>query len=203
MSTGLDLLGRVLAVVGGAAVGGFGVGLVLQVLVKLTTAQRLPRWALHLVRLLGAVAAGLFVALWMFGTGGGGFGWGRGPGTGSGTGTSSESASPATAARQPEGPTNRARHEGPILRIDVLDQKTVGEERFKERRLFQVEGQPGFLTPKELENYVESLKKENPKLEILEFRLVSTDSPARDAPLMKSVQRWGEERQFTIRIYNK
>lgn len=77
---------KVLAVIGGGALGGLLVGVVAQLLSRGMTAQRLPRWPLNIIRLLGAVAAGWAVALWVFGVGGPGVGGPGGPGFGGGSG---------------------------------------------------------------------------------------------------------------------
>jgi hypothetical protein len=84
---------RILAVVGGAALGGFAVGLITQGLSRMLTTRPVPRVPLLIVRLLGAIVCGWVVFLLVFGGGlgglGGGGGWslfggGGGPGGGSG-----------------------------------------------------------------------------------------------------------------------
>src|SRR5262249_10878041 len=76
---------KVLAVVGGATLGAFLVGFVVQALARLLTTQKVPPWPLMGVRLLGAIVAGWLVALWVFGEGGGGLGGPGGRGFGSGS----------------------------------------------------------------------------------------------------------------------
>ena len=72
----------ILAVAGGAALGGLGVGLLAQMFARLLTLKPVPPLGLRVLRLLGAVAAGWAAYLLVFGTGQ--FGFGRGGGIGFG-----------------------------------------------------------------------------------------------------------------------
>src|SRR5947209_6182825 len=75
-------LKKVLAVLGGALLGGVFVALLAQGATKIFTGQTMPRWMIRLVGLLGGVAGGWIVALLLTSGGGGGEGPG-GPGSGS------------------------------------------------------------------------------------------------------------------------
>jgi hypothetical protein len=76
-----------LAVIGAAALGGFGAGLIVQLSARLMTTRRVPRPVLRLVRLLGAITCGLLVAMALFRSGGpGGGGTGEGGGKDAGKG---------------------------------------------------------------------------------------------------------------------
>jgi hypothetical protein len=81
-STSVDQLGqwamRGLAVAGGAAVGGFGTGALTQFVTRMTVARPLPKPAVNILRIVGAIAAGCLVWMWVFGSGGPGFGFGGG-----------------------------------------------------------------------------------------------------------------------------
>jgi hypothetical protein len=82
-----DWLMRGLAVVGAAALGGFGAGLILQIATRLTTTRQVPRPVLRLIRILGGITGGLLVAFALFhagGPGGGGSGSGGGKDSGQG-----------------------------------------------------------------------------------------------------------------------
>src|SRR5436305_1007491 len=104
---------KVLAVVGGAAVGALVVGLLVQLAARALSRREVPPWALTFVRLLGAVAAGLAVWLLAFGPpGAGGLGGGGGwrpfgqsssgaPGTGTGAGTGAGPGTQRTPASAP------------------------------------------------------------------------------------------------------
>src|SRR5262245_7662100 len=103
------LLLKWLAVIGGAALGGLLSGLLLQLLGRALFHRAIPKPALKLVRLLGAVALGLLVWFWVFGAGGmGGLGgsggfwpFGAKSGPGSGTGTSAEGTTPSSTGKTP------------------------------------------------------------------------------------------------------
>jgi hypothetical protein len=73
---------KVLAVVGGAVLGAWLVGLAVRLLVKALSGQTVPNGALMVVRLLAAVACGWLVAILLFG--GTGTGWGFFGGGGNG-----------------------------------------------------------------------------------------------------------------------
>jgi len=82
-----DWLLRGLAVIGAAALGGFGAGLIVQISARLTTTRQVPRPVLRIIRLLGAITCGLLVAYALFhsgGPGGGGSGEGGGKDAGKG-----------------------------------------------------------------------------------------------------------------------
>src|SRR5258708_13951000 len=75
----MDDLVRILAIVGGAAVGGFVTGFLTQAIVRGYTGQKVPRWVVWTLRILGGVAMGWLVYLIVYGHGGslfGGFGGG-------------------------------------------------------------------------------------------------------------------------------
>jgi hypothetical protein len=82
-----DWLLRGLAVVGAAALGGFGSGLILQLSARLTTTRQVPRPVLRIIRLMGAITCGLLAAMALLragGPGGGGSGEGGGKDVGQG-----------------------------------------------------------------------------------------------------------------------
>jgi hypothetical protein len=78
-----------LAVVGGAAIGGLLTGFLVKVIVKATTTQTLPRGLVNVFRVLGGLICGWLVFLLMQGLGDG---WG-GPGDGTGTGNTNTTVS--------------------------------------------------------------------------------------------------------------
>src|SRR5436305_7925867 len=80
--TAEDLI-RVLAIIGGAAIGAFVTGFLTQAIVRGYTGQKVPRWVVWTLRVLGGFAMGWLVYLIVYGHGGslfGGFGGGGGPG---------------------------------------------------------------------------------------------------------------------------
>ena len=69
-----SLLVKMLAIVGGAALGAVAAGLLIQALARLLGGQKVPRGGLIVIRLLGAVTAGWLVALLVLGGSGSGMG---------------------------------------------------------------------------------------------------------------------------------
>ena len=122
----LDWVVRLLAVVGGAALAAFAVGLLIRLAGRWLGVRRVPGTMVTVVRLLAAVVAGWLVWLLVFGTGGSGLGGPGGTGIGGSPGTGKGIASEKQPATRPEA-TNR---HGRILAIDILGGKRVQEGRF-------------------------------------------------------------------------
>jgi hypothetical protein len=184
-----ELVVKVLAVAGGVLVGGLGSGLLLQLLVRMTTALRVPKWVVQVVRVLGAVAGGWIVALFVFGSGTGtGMGWGGGTGTGKegtgpGTGVgASAREEPATGDTAPERGTARTTPEK-TLRVEVL------VDRRENTTAFRPEGQAELLGLDGLEKYVRTRREQNPALRRLELVLY-LNSPDRDSGPVKELLAW-------------
>jgi hypothetical protein len=121
-------LERILAVVGGAAIGGLFFGFLAQVLVRLLTAQKLPRIPLNIIRLLGAILSGWLVALVVLGGGGSGFGGPGGPGVGGDTGASKDKP-PETNGKEKETP--REKDQGKDGKRGSLQVEVLGNEPLK------------------------------------------------------------------------
>jgi hypothetical protein len=173
---------RILAVLGGAAVGGTGAGLVAQVLTRMVAARSLPRLPLRIIRLLGAVTLGLAMALFLFGVGGGlgggGTGWGLfgGRGTGSGNGASAHltGTTEETSRKEPSRTdTGKARVvPEEASRIEVLG------EPIQDDRWYRIEGQSERHTLAEVRRLVEQRRKEGPLRQLV--IIVYLNSPDRD-----------------------
>src|SRR5262249_27246777 len=67
---GMNIVLKVLAVIGGAVLGGLLIGAVGNLLVRALTTRKMPVWGTQTVRVVGAVATGWLVALLVFGGGG-------------------------------------------------------------------------------------------------------------------------------------
>lgn len=101
---GSDLPVKILAIAGGAAVGAFAIGWLVQMLAT-TFGQKVPPFVLGMVRLGAGLACGVIVAFWMFGAGGG-LGGGSGGGGifgGAGTGKGKATEQPAATGQQSTG----------------------------------------------------------------------------------------------------
>jgi hypothetical protein len=184
-----ELVVKVLAVAGGVLVGGLGSGLLLQLLVRMTTAARVPKWMVQVVRVLGAVAGGWIVALFVFGSGTGtGWGWGGGTGTGkegTGPGTGAEASAreePGLRETAPELGTARAAADK-TLRVEVL------VNRRDNTTAFRPEGQTDLLELDGLEKYVRTRGEKAPALRRLEL-VIYLNSPDRDSGPVKELLAW-------------
>jgi hypothetical protein len=194
-----QLVVKVLAVAGGVLVGGLGLGLLAQVLARTLYGGGVPKWLLQAIRVLGAIAGGWTVALFVFGSGSGvglGFGGGGGgPGTGKegGSGgptpgvTSKEETPPADTRRESSSGDSEA---GGTLRIEVLG------EGVKEGHFYRLEGEMKARTLEELKDAVERARQEKPGLKKVEIVLYE-NSPDRDRPAVTELQRWAKQKELT------
>ncbi len=201
-------LKKVLAVLGGALLGGVFVALAAQGATKLFTGQTMPRWMVRLVGVLGGIVGGWIVALLLSSGGGGGEGPG-GPGSGSvGIGIPSGQTGhqeTAPTSRSENNSTNRSTAE--TLRVDVLEQPEVrrlaGEEGVTARRYFRIQGRSDLLSPDELKRAVEKRRLEEPKLKYLDLVLQGKDSPSEGSNMIHDlVSSWGPENKITVRVVN-
>jgi hypothetical protein len=171
---------RGLAVAGGAAVGGFGTGFLMQLIARLTVARPLPKPVLNILRVLGAIVAGCLVWMWVFGSGGAGFGFGGGgfgmggheTGVGgAGRGQNIESAKetlPTNGTDAPAGPE--------VLRVEVLGDRP--DERTHFYRL-ESGNSRARLTLEELRGRIRERQTQAPPLQKLVI-LLYLDSPDKD-----------------------
>jgi hypothetical protein len=159
----------VLAVLGGAALGGLGVGLLAQFCARTLTLKPLPPIALRVLRLLGAVVVGWAVFLLVFGTGH--FGFGRGGGLGFGGGPEGN---PSTGSTQKAGGNGNSREPAPsddALRIEVLGDPRVAKDHF-----YRVEGDAELHTLVEVRKRIDARRKQDPSLRRLNI-VVYKNSP--------------------------
>jgi hypothetical protein len=193
---------KVLAVAGGVLVGGLGLGLLVQVLARAAYGGGIPKWLLQTFRVLGAIAGGWVVALFVFGNGSGsGFGFGGG---GGGAGTAREGGSsgvgPVVTSREETPPQATQRENTPggadvagTLRIEVLG------EGVKDGRFYRLAGETKALNLEELKAAVERVRQEKPGLQKVEIVLYE-NSPDRDRPAVTQLQAWAKQKDLTPTI---
>jgi hypothetical protein len=205
-----DLPMRFLAVLGGAAVGWFGMGGLLRLAARLTmTRQKTPTFIGRVLRSLGAVVLGWLAALWMFGTGLGGFGgpggWGLGPGRGIGNGTSigteapqavlkdqeKEKAKPSESGPAPAAPSESQRVE--VLGPEAVQRAEVGKQVDAERR-YRLDAGAGtrLMTLAELKDFLRARQQTDPPLRQV-ILVLYRDSPERHTAAVDDLRRWIEE----------
>jgi hypothetical protein len=169
-----DMVLRVLAVAGAVFVGGFGLGLLSQLIARLTVTKPLPKPALNLLRGLGGITLGLIVYLWIFGHGGPGFGLGGAFGLGGGgdKGTAGEGSGKETVSAKE---TNR-RGEDPTTGPDVIRIEVLGDQIGERERFYRMEGTKERLNASEVRARVRERQNQSPSLRALVIVLYD-DSP--------------------------
>jgi hypothetical protein len=188
---------KLLAVAGGAALGALLSGLVVQILARLLAARKMPRWPLQVVRLLGGIAVGWIVALWVFGGGGSGFGGPGGGlfGLGSGGGGTTQKAANGTGKEEVRKSTRQPLTLSDSLRVEVLSRETLdkieGSGSLEPTRCYRVETTDGprLLTFMEVKDFIKRRQKEEPPLRRLVIVLYR-DSPAKDKLQVTQLRKW-------------
>jgi hypothetical protein len=164
---------RLLAIVGGAAIGGFGLAWLVQMAVRGWTRQEVPRWAVMTLRVGGGVVAGWLVALMLYhgsGSGGGGGGWfGLG---GDGDKKNEESAKDKEKTPKDSDVTQSVL----TMEIEVLG---TGDESPRRYRIRKKENDGPLLTRQEAVDAVKKRAAQEPTLKSVVIRLYE-DSPAPD-----------------------
>jgi hypothetical protein len=187
---------RILAVVGGAAICGFGLPWLVQMAVRGWTGQQVPRWIMMTMRVVTGGLAGWLVALWLFSTGGGGLGGGGG--FGFGTGNNGDNKPPETAKkdekkdRKDDDPTQNVT----TLYVEVLGEKTlkmIDEKHWKSERGYRLETPSGsrLRTLQEVEEYIKQRAAEKPPLKSLTIVLYD-DSPAKNVKRVSDLEEWAD-----------
>lgn len=193
----IDVVVKILAVVGGAVVGGLGLGLLAQLLARAFSFQKMPPWPLRTVRLLGGGICGWLVALWLFVGGGGGIGGSGGWGFGSGSGSGERDKTTYSVKTNRERQTIEDEGKSPAseaLRIEVLggeSLRSLSADSSRPYRLRQGET-PRLLTLDEVKAAIKERQRQQPPLSRLEIVLYK-DSPDKDVPLVKRLLDWGRE----------
>ncbi|MDW8266296.1 MAG: hypothetical protein RMJ52_13310 [Gemmataceae bacterium] len=184
------LILKVLAVVGGAAVGGWLAAIVAQTATG-PLVRQLPRWLDRCVRLTGAGLLGGLVYLWVFGSGSGGIG-GSGSGYwpfGAGGQAGGTAVTPPT---QPASPPSSPSPEP--LRITMRG----GREAEADQRFYHV-SERGALTISEL---TAELQRRSPPPVYVEI-IIEQRSVDRDSPAVAALRQALRERHLEVRLIER
>jgi hypothetical protein len=186
-----DMVVKILAVIGSAAGGGLGLGLLAQLLLRVVTVRKPPRWSVQVVRLLGGVICGWIVALWLFGGGGPGIGGSGGMGFGSGTGQG-EGKKTAESGKKNGGTAQTPSDQ--TLRIEVLGRAALTDADIREERWYRIETSEGprLLTFAEIKETIEKRQHEQPPLRRIEIVLYK-DSPDEHVPIVNQLRTWAAD----------
>lgn len=194
------LLLKGLAVVGAAALGGLLGGLLVQLLVRAFFHGTVPKPALKLIQLLGGLALGLLVWLWVFGEGGtGGMGgsggyWPFGAKGGSGTGTTTIVEATTKQKALATAPSSS--------RPDFLRVEMLGGDRYKgDDRFYLIEGEKTSRTLAELTDALTALREKKPGLKKLEIVIFDTGSVAEGHEAVRALQQRARDLDFEVAIF--
>ncbi len=184
---------RILAVVGGVAVGGYGTGWLIKILSKPLAFKQVPVPLLRASRILGALVVGLIVAAWVFNLGGaggmGGSGGGWWPFGQSGAGISS-SPGPAGSHSSPQpNPEPNAK----TFRIHMRG----GDTAQRDQRFYILEADPP-RTWMELKEVLAEKRKENQALVIA--IVIGKKSVDEQNPAVRQLKNWAKENNVAVKM---
>lgn len=188
------MLVKLLAVVGGIAVGAIGLPWFFKLVVRVMTGQKLPPRVMKTFRVLGGLAIGLLIWTWVFSSGEGGLGgsgggwWPFGQGGGKGTATQKAVEAPATPKKEPVAPTPTA---------ESVPIHLLGGSRVHEQRFYVLDHDPP-RNLAELTKALEERKQSRPALDRLDI-LIYKDSVDHSNPAVTELIRWAQEHGFQTR----
>ncbi|MFO0845821.1 MAG: hypothetical protein U0797_26135 [Gemmataceae bacterium] len=196
-----DLPVRFLAVIGAAAAGALLISGCCQVVVKLLFGQRLPPWPLWGVRVLGGVACGWLVALWLFGGGGGGIGGEGGFSLGGGSPATSDKDSSASKKAEKKKDDKDKSDEPAAAPSETLAVEVLGDsplkklskaETFDRGKRYRAAGEPGLRSLEEVKKLILGRREAGPPLKRLEVVLY-LDSPDRQGAPVAELVAWAND----------
>ncbi len=197
---------KALAVVGGAALGAMFIGWLVQVLAKLSFAQKIPPWPLRILRVLGGGATGLLVYWFVFG-GGGGIGgpggWLGGGHGGSGDKQGKSVARSANDKGSEKSKENKSKEKAEekrtesqpaeTMHVEVLGNETLMKiaksQTYDPNKRYRIEGSAMLYTLEEVQKLILQKRKDKPPLRRLVV-VVYRDSPAQDRPQVTGLTDW-------------
>jgi hypothetical protein len=204
----IDDVIRVLAIVGGFALGGFGTGFLTQMVVKGYTGQQVPRWVLMVLRLLGGTALACLVYSLVYSQAGndvlghlfGGAGNNNKPGNSAPQattpGTTPTDKTPPEKDKSSSAPVDK----GSVLRIEVLGNEPLQEiakrngQTFDPDHCYRIEeAEPMMLlTLKEARDYIRQRSDREPPLRRIELVLYR-DSPQKKVARVSDLKQWADD----------
>jgi hypothetical protein len=185
---------KLLAVVGGAAIGWLVIGFLVRRLGKVFLYRDVPRPAMLLVRSLGAVATGLLVWTMVFAPGGSGLFGGGGSLFGekrTGTGKENPPAAMAKGTETASPAVDSVQRR--TLRVTILGGQRVVDERF-----YLVEGDKEPQTLAQLKTIIRE-RQQASGLEAVEL-LIYENSVARNHPAVRDLEQWAKQQNLTVSL---
>jgi hypothetical protein len=190
---------KILAVIGGATVGGLGSGWGLRMFVRLSAQRTVPRPIMLPVRILGAVTVGMAVWTVAFHSGGSALGlgglWGR-------DGGQVTDARAGSDAPMEESRPSAVRQEVPRLSAggdNMVRVEMLGGSRVREQRFYLLEGETDPRTLPELTKAILDRRQQAHKqpLRAVEI-LVYEDSVAKNHSAVRNLEKWAEEQGLAV-----
>jgi hypothetical protein len=188
---------KVLAVAGGAAVGGLLTGAMVGVTIRKLLRRKQPPATRTFFRLLGGVAGGLAAGVLLFTGLGGGGGWFGGAGPGDSKGDLTSTPAPhadVPTARAPETTNPPA---PPPLRVVML-----GGDLVRNGAAYRIEGERQPRTLADLKQVIEARTAAAPPAKALEI-LVYDNSVARGSVPVEDLDRWARQSGLTVTVVTK
>jgi hypothetical protein len=191
-----------LAVAGGAAIGGLLTGFLVKVIVKATTTQTMPRGLVNVFRVLGGLICGWLVFLLMQGVGDG---WGGGPG-GEGNGSGSTNIPVSTDKNtKPPPEKDKDKDKGTperqgSLYVEVLNndeiEAAMGPGAVASGRYYHIKGEEmkNLLTLSEVKEKIKGQKKPPENLYIV----TGPNRPDRTVPRVKDLDTWARRQGIEV-----
>ncbi len=198
LDLGLQIL-KLLAVVGGAAVGGVGSGWLLGVFAKVVVHRPVPPRASRVVKGLGAVALGWAVWLWVYGPGGSGWGLGGGlGGLGSGGESGANMSTTAASRKTPEASKKEAPSVERVAGGETLRVEMLGGTRVHEERFYRLEGETEPRTLRELHQAITERAQQKTRTPVKRLEIVIyANSVNKDHPAVRDLEKWARENDLT------
>jgi hypothetical protein len=198
IDVGMNLL-KILAVAGGATVGGIGGGLLLRLIAKVSFGRKTPRVPLRIVQALGATGIGVFVYYWAFNSGGSGLGGDGATFGGKGQGTSLSTDLDADKTKQDAGKADlqeKAPAGAAVVRVEML-----GGPRVKGDRFYMLDGEKEAKNLAELREAIRAQQqKDKVTIERIDI-VIYEDSVAPDHPAVRDLEKWAKQNNLTVSIW--
>jgi hypothetical protein len=195
---------KLLAIAGGAVLGGAGAGAAVKRVSKMTIRKEAPRAMVLPSRVGGGVAAGLGVWLWAFGAGGSGLGVGSGGLGGGGGRFLGYDPAPEEPAKEHTGQTER-KQDGPPGASGVTARRSariemLGGSRVQRERFYVIDEQPPAHTIDEVRQILLARRnQENDPIKAIEI-VIYEDSVAKDHPAVRELEQWANQNGLPVTL---
>jgi len=179
---------KILAIVGGAAVGAFLAGMLGKLGTRMLTTKPMPLWGVRVLRLFGGVAAGWLIALWVLSGGGWGIGGPGGPGIGANGEDPSANNKKTEDAKKSE--SDKPPKEEVVV-IEVLGDNTLkqlGRANSSPYEGYRIQGEEKLYTLKKLRDELLTRRKQYPGLKVRDPFELNDDSPPPSHPDVTSLK---------------